>query len=84
MGLAKAGNGMLIVADYGNNRVKVVDSVGTVTNLYGVSSNLWYTGPGTLGPAGATATSPCPMPGRCRSAVAERRALRPERHRLCH
>ena len=46
MGLAKAGNGMLIVADYGNNRVKVVDSVGTVTNLYGVSSNLWYTGPG--------------------------------------
>jgi hypothetical protein len=43
-GLAKAGNGMLIVADYGNNRVKVVDSVGTVTNLYGVSSNLWYFG----------------------------------------
>ena len=35
-GLAKAGNGMLIVADYGNNRVKVVNSVGTVTNLYGV------------------------------------------------
>ena len=47
MGLAKAGNGMLIVADYGNNRVKVVDSVGTVTNLYGVSSSLWYTGPGS-------------------------------------
>ncbi len=46
MGLAKAGNGMLIVADYGNNRVKVVDSSGTVTNLYGVSSNLWYTGSG--------------------------------------
>ena len=46
MGLAKAGNGMLIVADYGNNRVKVVDSAGTVTNLYGVSSNLWYTGSG--------------------------------------
>lgn len=41
-GLAKAGNGMLIVADYGNNRVKVVNSVGTVTNLYGVNSNLWY------------------------------------------
>ena len=47
MGLAKAGSGMLIVADYGNNRVKVVDSLGTVTNLYGVSSNLWYTGPGS-------------------------------------
>jgi hypothetical protein len=43
-GLAKAGNGMLVVADYGNNRVKVVDSVGSVTNLYGVSSNLWYFG----------------------------------------
>jgi hypothetical protein len=47
MGLAKAGSGMLIVADYGNNRVKAVNSAGTVTNLYGVSSNLWYTGPGT-------------------------------------
>ena len=45
-GLAKAGHGMLIVADYGNNRVKVVDSAGTVTNLYGVSSNLWYKGSG--------------------------------------
>jgi hypothetical protein len=42
MGLAKAGGGILIVADYGNNRVKVVNSVGAVTNLYGVSSNLWY------------------------------------------
>ena len=46
-GLAKAGNNMLVVADYGNNRVKVVNSVGTVTNLYGVSSSLWYTGPGS-------------------------------------
>ena len=41
-GLAKAGNSMLIVSDSGNNRVKVVNSVGTVTNLYGVSSSLWY------------------------------------------
>ena len=40
MGLAKAGNGMLIVADYGNNRVKAVDWIGTVTNLYGVNSSL--------------------------------------------
>jgi hypothetical protein len=46
-GLAKAGNNMLVVADYGNNRVKVVNAVGTVTNLYGVSSSLWYTGPGS-------------------------------------
>jgi hypothetical protein len=45
-GLAKAGNGVLIVSDYGNNRVKIVNSSGTVTNLYGVSSNLWYTGSG--------------------------------------
>jgi hypothetical protein len=42
MGLAQAGGGILVVADYGNNRVKAVNSVGTVTNLYGVSSNLWY------------------------------------------
>jgi hypothetical protein len=40
-GLAKAGNNMLIVADYGNNRVKVVDAAGSVTNLYGVNSSLW-------------------------------------------
>jgi hypothetical protein len=46
-GIAAAGNGFLIVADYGNNRVKVVDSVGTVTNLYGVDSTYWLTGPGT-------------------------------------
>src|ERR1035441_2354398 len=43
--MAKAGNNILVVADYGNNRVKVVNSVGTVTNLYGVSSNLWYIDP---------------------------------------
>ncbi|MGA2751964.1 MAG: hypothetical protein ABSG59_24640, partial [Verrucomicrobiota bacterium] len=46
MGLALAGNNILIVADYGNNRVKVVDAAGTVTNLYGVSSSLWLTGSG--------------------------------------
>jgi hypothetical protein len=41
-GLAKAGGSVLIVADRGNNRVKAVDSIGTVTNLYGVNSNYWY------------------------------------------
>jgi hypothetical protein len=46
MGLATAGNNVLVVADYLNNRVKVVNSAGTVTNLYGVSSNLWLTGSG--------------------------------------
>jgi len=46
-GLAKTGGGFLIVADSGNHRVKVVNPIGTVTNLYGVSSNLWVTGPHT-------------------------------------
>ncbi len=43
-GVAEVGDGTLIVTDYGNNRVKVVNSAGTVTNLYGVNSNLWYKG----------------------------------------
>ena len=38
-GIAAAGGGLLIVSDYSNNRVKVVDSAGTVTNLYGVASS---------------------------------------------
>jgi hypothetical protein len=38
----------LVIADQGNNRVKVVDNVGTVTNLYGVDSNFWVTGSGTV------------------------------------
>jgi hypothetical protein len=46
-GIAAAGNGFLVVADYGNNRVKVVDPSGTVTNLYGVNSSFWLTGSGT-------------------------------------
>jgi hypothetical protein len=46
-GIAAAGNNVLVVTDYGNNRVKVVDPVGTVTNLYGVDSSFWLTGPGT-------------------------------------
>jgi len=45
-GISKAGNGMLVVADRGNNKVKLVDASGTVTLLYGVSSNLWVTGSG--------------------------------------
>src|SRR5439155_782880 len=35
--------------DYGNHRVKVVDSFGTVTNLYGVSSNFWVQGTASQG-----------------------------------
>ncbi len=42
MGVAEAGDGSLIVTDYGNNRVKVVKaSDGGVTNLYGVVSSDW-------------------------------------------
>ena len=43
-GLAEAGDGSLIVADSGNNRVKVVTASGVTTNLYGVSSSLWWSG----------------------------------------
>jgi Fibronectin type III domain len=43
-GLAEAGDGSLIVADSGNNRVKLVGAYGYVTNLYGVSSNDWWSG----------------------------------------
>ena len=40
--LAKAGNGVLVVNDNGNNRVKLLNMTsGTVTLLYGVSSNYW-------------------------------------------
>ena len=39
-GIAAASGGLLVVADNGNNRVKVVDAAGTVTNLYGVNSEL--------------------------------------------
>ena len=47
-GIAAAGNNFLVVTDYGNNRVKVVDPLGTVTNLYGVDSSFWVTGSGTF------------------------------------
>lgn len=40
-GLVEAGDGTLVVADFGNHRVKVVLATGVVTNLYGVSSNKW-------------------------------------------
>ena len=43
-GIVEAGDGSLIVADYGNDRVKIVTASGITTNLYGVSSNDWWTG----------------------------------------
>lgn len=45
--IAKAGGGMIVVADRGNHRVKTVDTFGVVRNLYGVPSSYWVTGPGT-------------------------------------
>jgi len=47
-GVAEAGDGSLVVTDYGNHRVKVVQTSGVVTSLYGVSSNFWY---GPLNPS---------------------------------
>src|SRR5260370_21649888 len=57
-GIAKAGASALVVTDNGNNRVKVVDAFGTVTNLYGVNSSYWTTpypgwGDGDVCPGGA-------------------------------
>ena len=41
--LAKAGGGILVVADVGNNKVKLVDvASGVVTPFYGISSKYWY------------------------------------------
>lgn len=66
-GIAEAGDGTLIVSDYGNSRVKAVLSNGSVTNIYGVSSNYWggaYPGwtDGTVaipdGPGGVAAREP--------------------------
>ncbi|MBI5385043.1 MAG: chitobiase/beta-hexosaminidase C-terminal domain-containing protein [Verrucomicrobia bacterium] len=43
--LARAGNGVFVLADRGNHRVKLVDSLGIATPLYGISSNRWFTYP---------------------------------------
>jgi hypothetical protein len=40
-GVIQAGNGVLVVADYGNNQVKLVDTNGTVSRLFGVNSYYW-------------------------------------------
>ena len=39
--ITRAGDGSFVVADRGNNRVKLVDVNGIVTPLYGMNSNLW-------------------------------------------
>jgi len=40
-GIAEAGDGALIVSDYGNHRVKAVLTSGVVTNIYGVTNIDW-------------------------------------------
>ncbi|MGH7941504.1 MAG: fibronectin type III domain-containing protein, partial [Limisphaerales bacterium] len=40
-GIAAAGDGTVIVSDFGNDRVKVVTASGVTTNLYGVATNDW-------------------------------------------
>lgn len=39
--LAKAGNNILVVADHGNHQVRLVDTAGTTSILYGIQSNFW-------------------------------------------
>ncbi len=39
--IIKAGGGVLVVADRYNNKVKLIDTNGVVTRLYGVNSNYW-------------------------------------------
>jgi hypothetical protein len=39
--IAAAGNGILVVTDFKNNKVKYLDASGTVYRLYGVSSKYW-------------------------------------------
>ncbi len=51
-GVAEMGDGNLIVTDFGNHRVKVVTGT-SVTNLYGIRSNDWYSAYPGLGGAGA-------------------------------
>ena len=44
-GISKAGNNQLVVADRGNNMVRLVDAnTGYASRLYGVKSNLWVQG----------------------------------------
>ena len=40
-GVVQAGNGILLVADYNNNQVKLVDTNGSVSRLFGVESIYW-------------------------------------------
>jgi sugar lactone lactonase YvrE len=41
--IVKAGNGFLVVSDFNNHKIKVVDASGNVTRLYGVNPKYWST-----------------------------------------
>ena len=71
-GIAAAGDGTLIVSDYGNDRVKVITTSGIVTNFYGVSSNDWDAGyyPGWVDGAVAVPDAPNGVAARCPFGVA--------------
>ncbi|HZT23756.1 MAG TPA: hypothetical protein VFB55_12695, partial [Verrucomicrobiae bacterium] len=56
--IAAADGGWLVVADRYNHKIKTIDAAGNVRRLFGVSSNLWWGGAGSLDPDGHQA-----MPG---------------------
>lgn len=74
-GVAAAGDGTLIVSDYGNDRVKVVIADGVTTNFYGVSSNDWVSGnppyqfPGWVDGTVSLPEEPGGVAGRCQAGV---------------
>ncbi|MEI8288091.1 MAG: FN3 associated domain-containing protein [Verrucomicrobiota bacterium] len=52
--IAKAGNGILVITDKDNHRVKLLNTISsTVTLLYGVKTNLWLTGQTIVLPTGS-------------------------------
>jgi hypothetical protein len=40
-GIAASGDGRMVVCDTGNNYVRVIDTLGNTTNLYGTPTNVW-------------------------------------------
>lgn len=56
--LAKAGNNILVVADQGNHQVRLVDTTGLTSVLYGIQSNFWdYTVNPSIFPGWADGTA---------------------------
>lgn len=69
-GITESGDGTLIVTDFGNDRVKAVLANGTVTNVYGVSSNDWLSPyPGFMDGTVALPDKPGGVAARCPNGV---------------